>query len=50
MTWTERLLVVRSFSYMESMIAGLHRRLDKAERALRALTPPRSRGKQPDKR
>jgi transposase len=45
MTWTERLLVVRSFSYMESMIAGLHRRLDKAEEALRALTPVRSRGK-----
>jgi len=45
MTWTERLLVVRSFSYMESMIAGLHRRLDKAEKALRTLTPARSRGK-----
>jgi transposase len=45
-TWTERLLVVRSFSYMESMIAGLHRRLDRAEAALRALTPARSRGKQ----
>jgi transposase len=45
-TWTERLLVVRSFSYMESMIAGLHRRLHKAEKALRALTPARSRGKQ----
>lgn len=45
-TWTERLLVVRSFSYMTSMIAGLHRRLDKAEAALRTLTPPRSRGKQ----
>lgn len=44
-TWTERLLVVRSFSYMESMIASLHRRLDKAEKALRALTPVRSRGK-----
>jgi transposase len=44
MTWTERLLVVRSFSYMESMIAGLHRRLAKAEKALRALTPARSRG------
>ena len=45
-TWTERLLVVRSFSYMDSMIAGLDQRLDKAESALRALTPPRSRGKQ----
>jgi len=45
MTWTERLFVVRSFSYMESMIAGLHRRLDKAEKALRTLTPARRRGK-----
>jgi len=45
-TWTERLLVVRSFSYMDSMIAGLHHRLDKAEAALQALTPPRRRGKQ----
>lgn len=44
-TWTERLLVVRSFSYMESMIVGLRRRLAKAEEALRALTPARSRGK-----
>jgi transposase len=44
-TWTERLLVVRSFSYMASMIAGLHHRLAKAEKALQALTPARSRGK-----
>ena len=28
LTWRERLLVVRSFSYMESMISGLYRRLD----------------------
>lgn len=45
LSWTERLLVVRSFSYMESMIAGLHRRLAKAEKALQALTPARGRGK-----
>ena len=45
-TWTERLLVVRSFSYMHTMVAGLHRCLDKAEAALHALTPARSRGKQ----
>lgn len=45
-TWSERLLVVRSFSYAATMIAGLHRRLDEAEAALRALTPARSRGKQ----
>lgn len=45
-TWTERLLVVRSFSYRDTMIAGLHNRLHQAEAALRALTPKRSRGKQ----
>jgi transposase len=45
LVWTERLLVVRSFSYTATMIDGLHRRLDKAEAALRALTPARGRGK-----
>jgi transposase len=44
-TWNERLLVIRSFSYVKTMQAGLHRRLDKAEAALRALTPARQRGK-----
>lgn len=44
-TWTERLLVVRSFNYVQSMQDGLHRRLDKAEKALRNLTPARQRGK-----
>ena len=44
-TWTERLLVVRSFNYVRSMQEGLHRRLDKAEKALRNLTPVRQRGK-----
>ena len=44
-TWTERLLVIRSFSYIKTMQDGLHRRLDKAEAALRALTPARKRGK-----
>ena len=44
-TWEERLLVVRSFSYVKTMQASLHRRLDKAERTLRALTPQRQRGK-----
>jgi len=43
--WTERLLVIRSFSYVQTMQAGLQRRLDKAEKALRGLTPPRQRGK-----
>ena len=45
MTWNERLLVIRSFSYVKTMQDGLHRRLDKAEAALRALTPARQRGK-----
>jgi len=44
-TWTERLLVVRSFSYAQSMLDSLHRRLHKAEMALRELTPSRGRGK-----
>lgn len=43
--WEERLLVIRSYSYMKSMLAGLHRRIEKAEAALRALTPPPGRGK-----
>jgi transposase len=44
-TWEERLLIVRSYSYMKSELAGLRRRLEKAEAALVALTPPRQRGK-----
>lgn len=43
--WEERLLVVRSHNYAKTMQAGLHGRLDKAERALNKLTPSRSRGK-----
>jgi transposase len=43
--WLERLLVVRSFQYAQSTQKLLRRRLDKAEKALRALTPPRQRGK-----
>lgn len=44
-TWEERLLVIRSFNYTKSMQEGLLRRLDKAEAALRDLTPARQRGK-----
>lgn len=44
--WEERLLVIRSFSYVETMQRGLHNRLDNAEAALLALTPARQRGKQ----
>ena len=43
--WTERLLVIRSPSYTKTMHKGLHRRLDKAEAALKKLTPARARGK-----
>ena len=43
--WQERLLVVRSFQYTQSTQKLLHRRLDKAEKVLKALTPPRRRGK-----
>ncbi len=44
--WEERLLVIRSHSYTKTRQKGLHRRLDKAEAALKNLTPARSRGKQ----
>ncbi len=44
-TWDERLLIVQSYSYMQSILAGLRQRLDKAEAAFLALTPPRQRGK-----
>jgi len=43
--WQERLLVVRSFQYAQTTQKLLHRRLDKAEKALKALTPSRGRGK-----
>lgn len=44
-TWDERLVVVQSYSYMHSILDGYHERLDKAEAALLALTPPRQKGK-----
>ena len=44
-SWEERCLVVRSFNYQRTMQAGLKRRLAKAEKALRQLTPARGRGK-----
>jgi transposase len=43
--WTERLLVVRSHQYEQTTKKWLHRRLEKAEKALKALTPTRGRGK-----
>jgi len=44
--WSERLLVIRSHSYTQTMQQSLHQRLAKAEAALIGLTPARSRGKQ----
>jgi transposase len=44
-SWDERCLLVCSFSYQQSVQAGLERRLAKAEKALRQLTPARARGK-----
>lgn len=44
-SWQERCLVVRSFGYQQTMQDGLARRLDKAEAALRQLTPEPGRGK-----
>jgi len=44
-TWEERLLVVRSYSYMKSELNKARQRLEKAETALESLTPPRGRGK-----
>lgn len=43
--WQERLLVVRSFQYTQSTHQLLHRRLDRAEKVLKAVTPSRGRGK-----
>lgn len=43
--WEERCLLVRSFTYQQTMQADLKRRLAKAEKALRQLTPTQGRGK-----
>jgi transposase len=39
-TWTERVQIIRSEAAAESQAAALERRLDKAEAAVRGLTPP----------
>ena len=44
-SWEERCLLVCSFSYQQTIQAGLQRRLAKAETAFRQLTPARARGK-----
>jgi len=45
--WRERLLMVYSPSLATRARHGLARRLEQAEQALRALTPPRGRGRRP---
>jgi transposase len=43
--WSERVLVVKSFSHASQQERGLEKRLRHAEQKLQALTPPRGRGK-----
>lgn len=43
--WTERVQLIRSDSLAEAQRRGLQRRLEQAEAAVRALTPPTGRGK-----
>jgi transposase len=44
-TWTERVQIIRSEALAQSQAAALERRLEKAEAALRGLTPPPGPGK-----
>jgi len=43
--WLERVLIVRSESYAQAGQRGLQQRLTRAQTDLRALTPPRGRGR-----
>ena len=43
--WMERVLVVRSESYRQTLQKGLEERLQRATDKLLALTPPQARGK-----
>jgi transposase len=43
--WTERVVIVKSPAHEQQQKKGLERRLNKAEEKLRALTPPRGRGR-----
>lgn len=49
MEWEERILVVYSPSLVRNARRGLAKRLDNAEEAILALTPPRGRGKRQQK-
>ena len=44
-TWTERVFLIRSQSYLDRQKGGLETRLEKALQKLLALTPPFARGK-----
>jgi transposase len=44
-TWTERVQIIRSDAAAQSQAAALKRRLDKAEAAVRGLTPPPGHGR-----
>jgi len=44
-SWEERVIVVRSFTYAKILKNGLEKRLAKATARLQALTPPRGRGR-----
>jgi transposase len=43
--WTERVFCVKSFTYAQTQRKGLKKRLERAEAALRALTPSPGRGR-----
>jgi transposase len=44
-TWSERLLLIRSYAFAQAQQIAFAQRLDKAEAALVALTPPPGRGR-----
>ena len=46
-TWSERVQIIRSQASAQSQAAALDRRLEKAEAALRGLTPPPGPGRTP---
>jgi transposase len=46
-TWTERVQIIRSAAAARSQAAALQRRLEKAEAAVRRLTPPPGPGRSP---
>ncbi len=45
-TWTERVFLIRSSSYLKQQQRGLQTRFATAREKLLALTPPRGRGRE----